>query len=92
MKPKLIKAFTSLWLADTAATALFVYKYGVEMEANPIMAWVLENTGYTGFILWKLITLAFWLLLSKRINIIIHWSLCIIMVPVVIAGVQVALS
>lgn len=91
-KPALTLAFGSLWIADMALTAEFVQEQGIQMEANPIVAWVIVTYGITAFIWVKLVILAVWLLLHKRVHVGIHAALVVIMLPVVYMGFVIATS
>jgi hypothetical protein len=39
---------------DAAATTLNIRKYGVDVEQNPIMKWIVEHFDYTGMFVMKL--------------------------------------
>lgn len=91
-KSVLTLAFAVLWIADAALTAEFVQEQGLQMEANPIVAWVITTYGITAFIWVKMVILAAWVLLQKHAHIAIHVVLVVIMLPVVYMGWIVATS
>lgn len=78
----------TLWTADTIATALFVSAGGIHLEANPIIRWVIENTGIAGFIFVKLLVLVFWLTLANRIRWQVHAALSGILFTVACMGIS----
>lgn len=92
MKGLLTLAFATLWIADTAFTTEFVQEQGLQMEANPIMAWVIAMYGISTFTVVKLVILAVWVMLQKKAHIALHVGLVVIMLPVVYAGFIVASS
>lgn len=85
-KVVLTLAFGTLWLLDTAFTAEFVQEQGLQMEANPLVAWVIATYGIPAFVAWKLAVLVVWFLLYKKTHIAIHVGLIMIMLPVVYLG------
>lgn len=79
-------AFGTLWMLDTLFTAEFVREQGLQMEANPIVAWVIATYGINTFIVWKLVVLAVWFLLFNKVSIWVHIVLTALMLPVVYMG------
>ncbi len=77
----------TLWVSDTIATCVFVSVGGVELEANPIMHWLIAEHGLYAFILTKLIILALWLSLANKIHWVIHAALGVILFPIVCMGI-----
>lgn len=94
MNKKLFILFSLLWIADTVFTLMFVHKYGLESEANPMIRHIMAYYGPVTFCVLKLITWGGWYLAQlnykhKR-NKEVHWALnaalVLIMLPVVTAG------
>lgn len=79
-----------LWILDTIFTLIFVNIGGIDVEANPLLQLVFEQTGNAGFVLIKLTTLAFfWYITSLRTIEWVRWvtiGLNLIMFHVVIMG------
>lgn len=59
---------------------------GSELEANPVMRYVIEHCGLIGFAFVKLFLLSLWLHIANNANIWIHIVLNLIMVYVVTLG------
>lgn len=57
MKHPWLRAFAILWLLDIITTMMFVHRFGVDMEGNPLMHWVIQNLGWIGFCAVKLAAL-----------------------------------
>lgn len=89
-KELLTLAFSGLWIADAIATAAFVNKHGLEMEANPIVRWVMEQWSVGGLFMMKFVVLAFWIAVANRAHWGIHAALNVIMAIVVCMGIIVA--
>jgi hypothetical protein len=89
-KALLTLAFGCLWIADACVTGVFVKKHGLEMEANPIMRWVLEQWGFGGMMMVKFVVLSFWIALHQRAHWGIHVALNVLMATVVCMGIIVA--
>lgn len=85
-------AFSVLWMADTVCTSVFVAKYGVEMEANPVMRWLIATHGILSFIGVKLFLLAFILALKQHVKTWVYAALAVLLLPVSIAGAIVAFT
>lgn len=92
MKTTLTASFAALWLADTALTIKFVMEQGVEMEAHPVMRYVLSEWGYPEFVAVKLAVLLFWLMLANRVHWGIHAALNVMMIVIVCMGTIVAFN
>jgi hypothetical protein len=79
-----------LWILDIILTLIFVNIGGIEVEANPVMRLVFEQTGNTGFVLIKLAVLAFFwyytTLISREWIRLVTLGLNLIMLHVVIMG------
>ena len=94
MNRKLFILFSLMWLADTIFTLMFVQKYGIEAEANPLLRYVMETGGMVSFCGVKLATWGIWYYAQlmykehnkKEINCTFNALLIAIMAPVVITG------
>ena len=86
--------FVMAWLIDTVATTIFVSVGGVELEANPVMNWLIRTHGVDTFIYTKLIILIVWNLLqfSNKFKWQYNMILCAILIPVAIMGIIVAVN
>lgn len=62
----------TFWLVDTISTVLFVTAGGTELEANPLMRWLMEQWGIGAFVALKLAILTYWQVLSDRIPTVTH--------------------
>ena len=83
--------FSLLWLADTMFTIVFVGKLGYQMEANPMMRWVLMYLGYVAFVWVKFLTWAFWIYMQRHLRTLwAHAVLVVMMIPIVFRGAQMA--
>lgn len=80
----LLMVFCILWSADTLFTVIFVGRYGVEMEANPLMKWVMVEFGVLSFTLLKLFIMYAWSWIYMYARVLYHW---IIIIPTGIAAV-----
>lgn len=89
-KELLTLAFSGLWIADAIVTAAFVNKHGLEMEANPVVRWVMEQWSVGGLFMFKFVVLAFWISVAQKAHWGIHAALNVIMAIVVCMGVVVA--
>lgn len=89
-KTLLTLTFGCLWIADAIATAAFVNKHGLEMEANPVVRWVMEQWSVGGLFMFKFVVLAFWISVAQKAHWGIHAALNVIMAIVVCMGVVVA--
>ncbi len=88
-KPLLAGLFAGLWLMDVATTMAFVHRYGLEMEANLLVRWVMaQSMGW--FVGYKALTLVGFMALQHRMAIWIHCCLVAILIPVVYLNVHVA--
>lgn len=83
LKAPLAGLFAGLWLADTATTISLVSQFGVEMEANKLMRWVMVNWGIGGFTAVKAGTLWLWLTLHQKAHVVCHIGLAAVMGVVV---------
>ena len=77
----------TLWLVDTIATTLFVSAGGTELEANPLMRYVIERWGLLSFVILKLAILVYWQVLSDRIPTMMHVVLSLFLLPVACLGI-----
>jgi hypothetical protein len=91
-KELLTLTFSMLWVADAITTAAFVNKHGLEMEANPIVRWVMEQWSVGGLFMFKFVVLAFWISVAQKAHWGIHVALNVIMAVVVYMGIIVARS
>lgn len=80
--------FTLVWLMDFVLTVAFTIKLGVDMEANPVVKWVIMELGYLGFALFKLITWLAW----KRLYEEAHWIITAIFVTITSVAVILSLN
>lgn len=86
LRPYLMAAFCALKVMDVASTVYFVDNLGVDMEANPVMHWLISNWGLGWFVGVQAIVVAFWLSIGRLAKTWIHWALVLIHVPVVWMG------
>ena len=89
-KQKLTVAFAALWIGDIVTTIAFTAKHGLDMEANPLMRWVLTELGNGGFVVIKLVPLILWFALAGRMATWLHVSAVALMLPIVIVNSLVA--
>lgn len=82
----LVLLFTVLWVLDTVFTIIFTMLGGLELEANPLLQYVITYTGYQGFVFVKLIPLVLWLMFAYHARLWIHVMLNAIMVTPVLWG------
>lgn len=77
--------FGILWLLDTFLTCIFVTMGGYSLEYNPILRWIMENTGLGLFVFIKLALLVLYgkLIVDHSWNRWIAPILCVIMIPVI---------
>lgn len=66
-KFSLLVLFIIFWLLDTVATCVFVSKLGVELEANPLMVYIITATSLSGFCTVKLLTAVPYTLIYKHV-------------------------
>lgn len=92
MKTMLTWLFAILWALDTLITIVFVNQHDVHMEGNPVVAWVIANLGFAGFVIFKASILGWWLTVAKHAHIAIHLFFCIVTAAAVLAGTIVALG
>ena len=86
----LLALFVVLWITDTLLTMKFVKLHGVEMEANPVPRYMMQNFGLLGFGVFKVAMITPLLAIRKHVYNWLYAILILIMVPVVYAGVVVA--
>lgn len=89
-KTLLTLTFGCLHVADAIVTSVFVNKHGLEMEANPLMHYIIENYGFGGMFMFKFVTLALWISVAQKAHWGIHAALNVIMAIVVCMGIIVA--
>lgn len=90
MKLFLFIVFAVLWTLDTIFTVIFVGKYGLSAEGNPLMRWVIAEWSPAGFAALKIGLLMFWACVCNKAHIVIHIFFVLIMLPVVWMGFQMA--
>lgn len=83
-------SFGILHMADAIVTGAFVNKHGLEMEANPLMYYIIANYGFGGMFIFKFATLALWIMVAQKAHWGIHAALNVIMLIVVCMGIVVA--
>ena len=86
MKRPLTALVAFLWAVDTAATCAFVTKFGVESEANPLMAYVMTSLGMYGFVAVKASVIVFFLCVSKHMPAWLIACVAFLLLPVAVAG------
>lgn len=86
----LFMVFYALWMLDAVYTIKFVELYGLGMEANPIVRYIIEHFGYPGLLLFKVLTTLPWAILYQRAKVWVHVLMILIMLPVVVLGYLVA--
>lgn len=91
-KALFLSTFLVLWAIDTAATCRFVSVLGPDMEANPLIKWLIVNFGLWAFVYVKYAIACFWWYLHDRVHVSIHVALNLIMIPVAALGMIVAVS
>jgi hypothetical protein len=84
--------FGILHVADAVVTGAFVNKHGLDMEANPLMHYIIANYGFGGMFMFKFVTLALWVCVAQKAHWGIHAALNVIMFIVVCMGIIVARS
>ncbi len=75
--------FSALQVGDLVTTLYATAKWGTDLEANPLMRWVLDNAGAGGLIVVKVAVIAGLWGLRKHIATWVPVGACAIMVPVV---------
>ena len=85
-----IAAFALLSAGDVITTYGFVSKWGVEMEGNPLMYWVLVHAGFPGLIACKAFVTAIMYWMRNHMHTWIPVAASVILVPVVCLNAWVA--
>lgn len=91
-KIALFSIFIVLWVCDTVFTLMFINNNtaGILAENNPIVRFVLEQTGHLGFIGFKTLPILLFAPMYKKIHDVIYYGFIIILAPVVYAGAHMA--
>lgn len=84
MKTFLLLAFAIMWIADTLFTTHFVLNHGVELEANPVMHYVIKEYGLLVFMFLKATVLGAWGGLFQYTKV---WHHVIVLLPTTYAAV-----
>jgi arginine exporter protein ArgO len=98
IKKNLFITFTLLWIIDALLTVSFITQFGVEMEANPLIRWIISHFGFAGLWIVKITTWYFWFKTNqlyqkkhnKEASYLIDAFLVCIMLAVVVPGAVVA--
>lgn len=78
--------FVWLWVMDTFFTLTFIHSHGLQMEANPVVAWLVEHGGESYFVLAKAAAAFPAMLLYEHMSSKLYAFLCAAVTPAVILG------
>jgi hypothetical protein len=78
--------FAALWSLDAILSSIMVTRYGTDMEANPVMLFVMVEAGLLGFLAIKAAILCVWLYLAPYVRPWLLWAVTVAMAWPVVAG------